>query len=405
MVTLAEVLRRGGAAYLRSHELSTPQQRAWRGICACRTALLGGQQLGCAACGHQHWHYHSCRNRHCPQCGARAKDAWLQGRLAEVLEVPYAHLVFTLPHELNSLYRANPKWVIQTLFASVAQTLQDFAANARWMGVADGQAAFSLVLHTWSQDLCQHLHLHAVMACGVLGPDGQWHAPIRKPDFLFPVHALSKVFKAKFMAALRALAGLVQAGCEQAPVDSNLTPAGRKALFEHPWVVYAKTPLGGPAQVLAYLSRYTHRTAIGNERIKAITEDGHVILKVRADDSGGKRQMRLPIEEFIRRFMLHILPGGIQRIRHYGVLANGCKKTQLAKARSALQQPAPNPRAQESAQAFMARVAKIQTHTCPKCQGPLHVVQTKAGVKRLPAPGHDAPNHPQATGPPWAEVR
>jgi hypothetical protein len=400
VVTLAKVLRRGGAAYLRNHELSTPQQRAWRGICACRTPLLGGQQLGCAACGHQHWHYHSCRNRHCPQCGARAKDAWLQGRLTEVLEVPYAHLVFTLPHELNSLYRANPKWVIQTLFAAVAQTLQDFAANARWMGEPNGQAAFSLVLHTWSQDLRQHLHLHAVMACGVLGSGGQWHAPVRQPDFLFPVRALSKVFKAKFMAALRALAGT-----EQAPVDSNLTPAGRKALFQHPWVVYAKTPLGGPAQVLAYLSRYTHRAAIGNQRIKAITADDQVIFTVRADDAGSKRQMRLPIEEFIRRFMLHILPGGIQRIRHYGVLANGCKKTQLAKARSALQQPAPNPRTLESAQAFMARVANIQTHTCPKCQGPLHIVQTIAGVKQLPAPGCNAPNLPQTTGPPCHGVR
>ena len=400
VATLAEVLRRGGAAYLRTHALSTPQERAWRGICACRTPLLGGQQLGCAACGHQHWHYHSCRNRHCPQCGARAKDAWLQGRLAEVLHVPYAHLVFTLPHELNSLYRANPQWVIQTLFASVAQTLQDFAAHTRWMGIANGQAAFSLVLHTWSQDLRQHLHLHAVMACGVLGPEGQWHAPVRQPDFLFPLHALSKVFTGKFMAALCTLAG-----CEQALTDPNLTPAGRKALHQHPWVVYAKTPLGGPAQVLAYLSRYTHRTAIGNERIKAITADDQVIFTVRADDAGGKRQMRLPIEEFIRRFMLHILPRGIQRIRHYGVLANGCKKIQLAQARSALQQPAPNPRAQESALAFMARVANIQTHTCPKCQGPLYVVQTVPGLKRLPAPGHDAQNHPQATGPPRHGVR
>ena len=202
------------------------------------------------------------------------------------------------------------------------------------------------------------------------------------------------------MAALRTLAG-----CEQALTDPNLTPAGRKALHQHPWVVYAKTPLGGPAQVLAYLSRYTHRTAIGNERIKAITADDQVIFTVRADDAGGKRQMRLPIEEFIRRFMLHILPRGIQRIRHYGVLANGCKKIQLAQARSALQQPAPNPRAQESALAFMARVANIQTHTCPKCQGPLYVVQTVPGLKRLPAPGHDAQNHPQATGPPRHGVR
>lgn len=148
MAGLAEVLRLGGAAYLRTHDLSTPQARAWRAICACRTPLLGGQQMACAACGHRHWHYHSCRirgggpfpqGRHCPQCGARAKEAWLRGRLAEVLQVPYVHLVFTLPHDLNSLYRAAPKWLIETLFACVAATLKDFAANARWMGVEGGQ--------------------------------------------------------------------------------------------------------------------------------------------------------------------------------------------------------------------------------------------------------------------------
>jgi hypothetical protein len=380
MSALAEVLRQGGAAYLRTHTLSTPQARAWRAICACRTPLLGGQRLACAACGHSHWHYHSCRNRHCPQCGARAKDAWLQGRLAEVLEVPYTHLVFTLPHSLNSLYRASPKWLIETLFASVATTLKAFAANARWMGVAGGQPAFSLVLHTWSQDLSQHLHLHAVMACGVL-QDGQWHRPTRSPDFLFPVHALSTVFRAQFMAALRALA---QGG--QAPQDASLTPSGRKALMRTPWVVYAKTPLGGPAQVLEYLSRYTHRTAISNERIRAVNPK-EVRFTARADFAGGKRLITLPIEEFIGRFLLHILPGGTQRVRHYGVLANGCKKTQLAQARAALQQPAPNRQASESAQAFMARVAKVQTATCPQCKGPLQVVQTLAGVKHLPAPG------------------
>jgi hypothetical protein len=405
MTGLAEVLRLGGEAYLRTHRLSTPQARAWRAICACRTPLLGGQQMACAACGHRHWHYHSCRNRHCPQCGARAKDAWLQGRLAEVLDVPYTHLVFTLPHELNSLYRAQPKWLIETLFASVAATLKDFAANPRWMGVAGGQPAFSLVLHTWSQDLSQHLHLHAVMACGVLGADGQWHVPVRRPDFLFPVRALSLVFRAKFMAALVQLAGQ-----KDAPQDANLTIAGRKALYRHAWVVYAKTPLGGPAQVLAYLSRYSHRTAIGNERIQQASEQ-EVVFTVRANDRGGKRQgaegsgkrrVRLPTEEFIRRLLLHVLPGGIKRIRHYGVLANGCKKTQLAQARQALGQPAANPQARESAQAFMDRVARIQTHTCPKCKGPLHVAATLTGVRHLPAPGQPRPpsHASQARAPP-----
>jgi hypothetical protein len=290
MATLAGVLRQFGAAYLREHHLSTPQAKAWRGIAACRTAALGGQQLACDSCGHSHWQYHSCRNRHCPQCGARTKDAWLQGRLAEVLPVPYAHLVFTLPHSLNALYGAHPRWVIDTLFACTAQTLSEFAANPRWMGVLEGKPAFSLVLHTWTQDLQRHLHVHAVMACGVLGADEQWHVPIRKPKFLFPVEALSTVFRAKFMAAL----GLAHATGRIAR-DPQAEPTRwrkrHKQLYKHAWVVYAKTPLGGPAQMLAYLSRYTHRTAIGNERIKAITPN-EVVFTVRADNKGGNRSRK-----------------------------------------------------------------------------------------------------------------
>lgn len=381
MADLADVLRRCGAAYLREHPLSTAQAKAWRALCACRTPAMGGQRLACSHCGHSHWHYHSCRNRHCPRCGARAKDRWLQGRLAEVLDVPYAHLVFTLPHELNGLFRSQPRWLIDTLFASVAGTIGEFAARARWMVVAGGQAAFSLVLHTWTQDLRQHVHLHAVMACGVLVPDGHWQAPARRPDFLFPVHALSKVYRGKFMAALRALGHV------------GLSREDQHRLYRHDWVVYAKTPLGGPAQVLDYLSRYTHRTAIGNERIKAITPEGEVVFSVRADERGGKRLIKLPGQEFVRRFLLHVLPAGIKRVRHYGVLANGCKKTQLAQARQALDQAPPNRPALEAARAFVQRVSRVDFLCCPHCHsGTLQVVQTLVPAGRLPAPGaQDAP--------------
>lgn len=397
MATLADVLRQHGPAYLSGHALSTPQAKAWRGIVACRTPALGGQHLACDACGHSHWQYHSCRNRHCPTCGARAKEAWLQGRLAEVLPVPYTHLVFTLPHSLNGLYGAHPRWVIDTLFTSAAQTLSEFSANPRWMGVAGGQAAFSLVLHTWTQDLRRHIHVHAVMACGVLGQDGLWHAPVRQPDFLFPVRALSRVFRGKFMAALA-----------QAHKASKIEhdPQGQAAswherqrqLYKHDWVVYAKTPLAGPAQVLEYLGRYTHRTAIGNERIKAVTAD-EVVFTVRADDKGGKRAIRLDGAEFIRRFMLHILPTGIKRIRHYGVLASSCRANQLKAARQALQLPPPNPTALESAQAFMARVARLEVLQCPCCKtGLLRVVGILPGARHLPAP--DAIVLVQPRGPP-----
>ena len=397
--SVAEVLRQFGAAYLRSNTLSTPQAKAWRGMVACRTAALGGQQLACDACGHSHWQYHSCRNRHCPICGARAKDAWLQGRLAEVLPVPYCHLVFTLPHSLNGLYGAHPRWVIDTLFSCTAQTLSEFAANATWMGCSGGTPAFSLVLHTWTQDLRRHLHLHAVMACGVMGhhEPWQWHTPARKPDFLFPVQALSRVFRGKFMAALTAAHKADKLERDPQGGDQSWR-ARQRQLYAHEWVVYAKTPLGGPAQVLEYLSRYTHRTAISNERIRSINAR-EVAFNVRADNHGGKRLVRLDGPEFVRRFMQHILPAGIKRIRHYGVLASACKGVKLAAARAALQMPAVNPQATESVHAFMARVAKMDVLLCPCCRhGQLHVRAVLAGLKRLPSSANSFA--PTCRGPP-----
>ncbi len=405
---LADVLHQHGPAYLRTHlgehALSTPQAKAWRAICACRTPALGGQCMACSDCGHRHWQYHSCRNRHCPSCGARAKDAWLQARVAQVLDVPYTHLVFALPHELNALYRQQPRGVIEALFASVQHTLSEFAANARWMGVAGGQAAFTLVLHTWSQELGLHIHLHAIMACGVLG-QGQWHTPARKPDYLFPTRALSPVWRAKFMAQLRQ--NTVSAEPSPQAKGWAMSPQQRQALWKKDWVVYAKTPLGGAAQVLAYLSRYTHRTAIGNERIRHITPEG-VIFSARAKgaegEQGKKRTVCLGGPEFVGRFLQHILPSGLKRIRHYGLLANPNGK-KLAQAKAALHMPASNPVAQESAQAFMARVAQINTSQCPACEnGRLRVVLTCRGHKRLPDPlaarQADAGTQQQSRAPP-----
>ena len=397
MATLADALRRYGAAYLAKHTLSTPQAKAWRAIVACRTAALGGQHMACDGCGHSHWQFHSCRTRHCPQCGTRAKDAWLQGRLSEVLPVPYAHLVFTLPHTLNGLYGTHPRWVIDTLFACVAQTLSEFADNDRWMSDAGGTPAFSLVLHTCTQDLQRHIHLHVVMACGVLTKEGHWSAPRRKPDFLFPVHALSKVFRGKFMAAL---ANAHKDGkIERDPQGQDADWRTRhRQLYKHSWVVYAKTPMGGPAQVLEYLSRYTHRTAISNQRIRSVGTE-QVAFTVRADDHGGKRMVRLEGVEFVRRFLLHVLPTGVKRIRHYGILASACKKAKLGAARLALDMPAINPQALESAQAFMNRVTLIDVLLCPCCKkGRLHAIATLPGLKQLPAPGSIV--MPQSRGPP-----
>jgi hypothetical protein len=397
MATLAEVLRQFASSYLTKHTLSTAQARAWRAIVACRTAALGGQHLICDSCEHSHWQYNSCRNRHCPQCGARSKDTWLRGRMAEVLPVFYVHLVFTLPHVLNALYGIYPRWVIDTLFSCVAQTLSEFAANPKWMGCKDGSPAFSLMLHTCTQELEQHIHIHVVMACGVLDKDGLWSTPTRKPNFLFPVQALSSVFRGKFMAAL-AIAH--QNGeIEHDPQGSDAAWRKRqKALYRYNWVVYAKTPLGGAAQVLEYLSRYTHRTAISNERIRSISAE-QVAFTVRADNKGGKRVVRLDGIEFVRRFLLHVLPKGIKRLRHYGILASACKGVKLSAARQALEMPVINPLAVESAQDFMSRVAKIDVMLCPCCKvGRLRVIEVLAGQERLSAPGSVV--NQQCRGPP-----
>jgi hypothetical protein len=366
--TLAEVLRRFGQEYLHTHALSSVRARAWRAIVSCRTRALGGQRLCCDSCGVLQWRWNSCRNRHCPQCQSRSRDAWRAARLAELLDAPYCHLVFTLPHEINALAAEHPRWVYETLMKCVAATLTEFAANERWLG---GIGALTLVLHTWTQDLRRHLHVHALMACGALQPaaaeDGAaWISPKRSPRFLFPVHALSRVFRGKFLDALQ------HSGRDDKlprdPADTSLARAQRvQALRRHDWVVYAKTPLAGPAAVLDYLSRYTHRTAIGNERLLAIEGD-KVLLRVRADDTGGKRTIAIDGVEFIGRFLQHVLPEGFKRIRHYGLLAPAAKTRRLALARQLLAMPKANSRATEDAQAFMRRVAAIEIDRCPHCK-------------------------------------
>ncbi len=369
--TLAEVLRHFGPGYLRTHALSPAQARAWRAIVACRTPVLGGQRLRCDGCGSEQWRWHSCRNRHCPQCQGHDRDAWRAARLGELLNVPYCHLVFTLPHELNALAGVHARWVYDTLMQCTAATLTEFAAEARWLG---GIGAFTLVLHTWTQDLRRHLHVHALMACGALKTAGEtageeaprWIQPQRSSRFLFPVHALSRVFKGKFLHAL-AQAG-DSGGLPRDPAAKPLQRAQRvQALRRHAWVVYAKTPLAGPAAVLDYLSRYTHRTAIGNERLVAIAGD-KVLLRVRADDRGGKRVIAIPGGQFVGRMLQHVLPSGFKRIRHFGLLAPAAKTERLALARELLAMPAANPQAREDAQAFMRRVAAIEITQCPHCK-------------------------------------
>lgn len=366
---LAGVLDTFGPAYLAEHRLIPGQVKAWRAITACRTAALGGQVESCNACGTTRYVYHSCRNRHCPQCQTRAKETWLAARRRELLPVPYFHLVFTLPHDLNRLIGQRPRALYEMLFAAVSATLTEFAANPRWLG---GIPAFTLVLHTWQQDLGRHVHMHALVAGGALTAAGEWVHP--KPGFLFPVQALSRVFRGKFVTALER--ERTEGGLDDEALLTRMDwQKLRRALYAHDWVVYAKQPLGGPAQVLEYLGRYTHRVAISNERIVRIDECG-VAFRVRANDSGKKLMRLLPGTEFIRRFLLHVLPRGFKRIRHYGLLGPAHKTAHLAAARAALDAPQPDPVVIESVAAFMQRVTRIEWGRCPYCQcGQFEVVQ------------------------------
>jgi hypothetical protein len=325
----------------------------------CRTAALGGELRQCDACGTQRYVYHSCRNRHCPKCQTRAKERWLAARRRELLPVPYYHLVFTLPHEINTLAQHRPREVYSTLFAAASDTLLEFGRNPRWLG---GEMAATLVLHTWGQTLSQHLHLHCLVAAGALDCSGQWIRSRR--GFLFPVKALSSVFRGKFLAALSKL-----------PAEAPLL----SALRAKSWVVYAKRPFAGPEQVLDYLGRYTHRTAISNDRL--ISADANGVRFRYKDYAHGNRRKTLELRpvEFLRRFSLHVLPRGFNRIRHYGLLANRNKRDLLARARWALQVSAPAASAPESARTFCLRVAHIDIDLCPRCHvGTLRLVQRLA---------------------------
>ena len=365
-VGLAEVLRRHGPAYLAAHILSVANTKVWRAIVSCRTAALGGHVQTCDACGRTRHVFHSCRNRHCPKCQTRAKEAWLAARQREVFPVAYFHLVFTLPHDLNALIGQCPRALYEMLFAAVSGTLAEFAANPRWLG---GTAAFTLVLHTWKQDLGRHVHVHALVPGGALRADGQWVAA--KRGFLFPITALSDVFRGKFVSALKHAREEGKLRAEALRGDASWTKAAWNTLltrlYAHDWVVYAKQSLGGPEQVLEYLGRYTHRVAISNERILGLDRD---TVRMRVRDSANanrKRTLHMPAQTFIERFLLHVLPKGFKRIRHYGLLGPAAKAVKLAQARSALSAPTPDPAVIESVEQFIGRINRIEWLRCTHC--------------------------------------
>jgi len=304
MPTLAHIVRRYGTGddSNSTGRLSAVQQRALRAIARCRTAELGGHIAQCDACGERQYRYHSCRNRACPQCQTLAKERWLAARRAELLPVPYFHLVFTLPHELNALAQGNPRAIYNLLFAAVSKTLIEFGRNPRWLG---GQIAASLLLHTWNQVLLQHLHLHCLVAGGALGADGQWISP--RGGFLFPTHALSAVFRGKFLERLGALLAngqLKLAGSTAVLAQPSAQRRFLATLRRHDWVVYAKRTLAGPQAVLDYLGRYTTKTALSNHRLLGLDDQGDVRFSWRDRAHGNRRRiMQLPAVQFLERFL------------------------------------------------------------------------------------------------------
>lgn len=313
-----------------------PQQRkAFVAIRDCRTAALGGHVDQCDACGHRVISYNSCRNRHCSKCQASARAKWLADREAELLPTAYFHVVFTLPQKVGRLAFQNAREIYCILFRSVSETLLTIAADPRHLGAAIG---FLAVLHTWGQNLHLHPHLHCVVPGGGLSPDGARWTSCRKSFFL-PVRVLSRLFRKKFLIYLRKAFrdGRVQFHGEMAGLTK---PAAFEALCREAgkveWVVYAKPPFGGPVHVLKYLARYTHRVAIANRRLLSM-EDGRVTFEWKDYAAGNQtKTMTLDAVEFIRRFLLHVLPDGFVRIRHFGFLANRVRKEKLERCRALL---------------------------------------------------------------------
>lgn len=370
---LADVFRRYGEAYLNTHPLTPAQRKAVWAITHCRTAALGGHREWCPACGFERYTYHSCRNRHCPKCQSAATAAWVAARQEELLPVPYFHNVFTLPHELNPLIlysERNQRALLGLLFDATAQTLLEFGRSD-----LGGKIGFTLVLHTWDQRLRPHFHLHGLIASGALAEDGsRWIAGGRQ--FLFPVRGLSKMFRAKYLDGLAALLEAEQ--LDIPPQLAELADARTRARWlrrcrKKPWVVYSQAPFAGPRKLLDYLGRYTHRVAIGNQRLVSC-ERGEVRYRYRDRRDGDRLKTDvLPADEFIHRFLRHALPDRFLRIRHYGLLANRGKQKHLPRCRELL--GARPPEADEHPQTaveWMRVLLGIDLTRCPGCGGQLH---------------------------------
>jgi hypothetical protein len=390
---MADILRQIGPTYRRDHAdaLSGGQRRVMHAIERCRTAALGGHVEQCDNCGHQRIAFNSCRNRHCPKCQSLVRAQWLQDRQAELLPVEYFHVVFTLPQEVAAIAYQNKDVVYDILFRATAETLRTIAEDPRHLGAEIG---FIAILHTWGQNLMHHPHLHCVVPGGGLSPDGKRWVACR-PGFFLPVRVLSRLFRRLFLAhlrhafdhqALHFFHGL------QALQDADAFARYLAPVAQTEWVVYAKPPFGGPERVLEYLGRYTHRVAISNSRLLDFV-DGKVTFKWK-DYRHESRQkiMALDAQEFLRRFLLHVLPSGFQRIRHYGLLANRQREAKLTYCRELLQAPAPSaPEEPADYRDRYQRLTGVSLRDCPHCgRGQMVCIETFLPSKLPRAPPRTA---------------
>ena len=367
---VADIVRQAGPAYIERHrsELAWPHLKVLQAIQNCRTAALGGHLDACSQCGYQAISYNSCRNRHCPKCQTSAREQWLAARSAELLPVPYYHVVFTLPRALSALVLQNKRWLYNLLFRTSAETLLSVAADPKHLGARIG---FLSVLHSWGQRLDHHPHLHCVVPGGGVSRDGlAWKDPPRRGFFL-PVRVLSRFFRGKFVAGLKRLfrRGQLQFhGALRSLAAAKSFRRFLRSLFQSDWVVYAKKPFGGPEHVLQYLARYTHRVAISNHRLLSFA-DGQVTFRWKDYAHGNKqRKMTLTTDEFLRRFLLHVLPRGFVRIRHFGFLAHRQRGEHIARCRQLLASQTLSP----SSVLVPTQPAPVR-RLCPVCAGVMEI--------------------------------
>jgi predicted Zn-ribbon and HTH transcriptional regulator len=360
---LATILARFATQYRETLPMSPDQQRVLRAVLSCRTPVLGVQRQRCDHCGFEALHYCSCRNRHCPKCQGAVRAQWVQDRVEDVLEVPYFHLVFTLPHELNGLARGNPRLLYSRLFEVAWYTLDTLARER-----LGGQLGMTAVLHTWGQTLSEHIHLHCLIPGGAFNDrHGRWQRA--RSRFLFPVNVMRRVFRGRFVSQLR------QAHADLPLAATDLT-ALLDVLMRKDWTIYAKPVLGHPQQVLDYLGRYTYRIAIGHERLLAIRDD-QVWFRYRDYRCGGQHKvMALAGTEFMRRFLTHVVPRGFMRVRHYGFLGNRVRRHRIARIKGLLP---PRPARQSRASAVSPYPVR-----CPHCQ--LGWLQFLQPIRSAPLP-------------------